>query len=104
MPPTKPTKPNKLPPLPEPPAGFTKKHMKRFLIRIYGTTAIYAGDVELLDEIIVSFPHVNSFNAYRALRDLINDIGQQGYHNQVEKDTWVFYPVHRIHYVEYIEV
>lgn len=87
----------------------TSNKEKVFKIRVYANTGSYSGDYDLIDEFTRQFKSIVTERGEviadneKQLQDFIIDIGQNGYLRE-EPTGYVFFPPHRIHYVEAIDL
>jgi hypothetical protein len=82
---------------------------KLFRIRVYANTGIsYSGDIDVIADFVKEFKSVVDYRGQvivdneDALIDFIIDIGQNGFLREGTQG-YVFFPPHRIHYVEAID-
>lgn len=87
-----------------------KKEAKTYELRIYTTTSVYAGDLELLATIRADYKDITAergriiSQAKGDADEFAKNVGLFGITIENPKDTFSFYPPHRIFKVEYNEV
>ena len=89
-----------VPPKPPKPS----KHYKLYTVRVYVIDGAYGG--EMIDEFEYKAAHLRSFGgqfireAEAELQNLIENIGKNGYTLVTPSGGKLYYPPHRIYYVE----
>lgn len=99
-PPEKP--PQKPPPPPPPPKPL--KMFRKYTVRVYVIDGAYNG--EMVDEFVFKAPHFKTFGGSwvkegdACVQELLESIGKNGYTIKTPSNGKLYYPPHRIYYVE----
>jgi hypothetical protein len=96
------------PPITPPGLAKKPKPYKVYTVRVYATDGAYGG--EMIDEFEYKASHFKSFagqyirEAENELQNLIEGIGKNGYTITTPSGGKLYYPPHRIYYVEAEEI